>query len=114
MLAEAEHVLDALAKATSREGQLHVLQVAMRERSVIAALDVAVADIFMEPNVLRIVKKLIMNACTLCTGPKHVDTCLTRVVKAFDDLQDGCFISAAQASELMAAVQAVGPPSEHK
>eukprot|EP00966_Prymnesium_polylepis_P092963 2151924-Prymnesium_polylepis.1 len=47
-LSEATEILGRLGKATSLEGQLEVLKVTDNERRVVAALDNAVAPLFMQ------------------------------------------------------------------
>jgi len=93
---DAEELLCRLAAADSRDSQLQVLSLVDTERRTIAALDVAVAPIIMQSPALRLVMKAAKNASV---SPNGLALCL-------DSLEEGCFLSAAQAAEIMKVVQA--------
>jgi len=104
---EAASVLEQLERCSSKEAQLRVLKIAITERSTISALDVAVAPVLMPPNVLQVVKSGIVKACVQNLSSHAAGDLL-------DGLEEGCFMSAAQAAEVMRGVQSVGRSDEFK
>jgi len=106
-LPEAEVLLSKLAKLTTLREQHELLQLADGERRAVAALEVAVAPVMMMPPVLRSLLKAIQRH----SGTSGFDcgTWAPALAHSFDELERGCFISASQAAELMAAVLATDP-----
>ena len=104
---EAEEVLAQLERCNSKPAQLRVLELTITERTVIAALDVAVAPILMPPNVLQLVKNGIVKACVNNRSFHEAGMFL-------DALEEGSFMSAAQAAEVMRGVQSVGRSDGYK
>jgi len=97
---DAKDLLCRLGKLDSRAAQLGTLKLADEAHRTVASLDVAVAPIIMQAPALRILRKVITRA-----------TSELAVAKCLDSLQEGCFLSAAQATDLMADVQA---PAEQR
>ena len=91
--ADAKDLLVRLSQASSKKGQLQTLTMVDAERRTIMALDVAVTPILMQSPALRLVKKTVKKANT----PNEVAYIL-------DGLEEGCWLSAAQATELMGAL----------
>lgn len=94
-MAESEEVLTKLGKACSRTEQLAVLTRCSEERLLVCAFDVAVSPLIMtQPTVRHLVK--------IMRGGVRNGTTAKRLSLALDSLETGCFLSAAQATTLMA------------
>lgn len=89
----------SLRDQSSKVAQLDVLRCADTERHTIAALDAAVAPIIMQPPALRLVVK---------TVKKMVETDHRQpslIASSLDSLEEGCFLSAAQAVDIMRVLE---------
>jgi len=101
---EAAAILKRLGEACSRSEQLAVLTRGSEERLLSCAFDVAVGPLIMSQPQLRLLLKLVHHGVASHTHPRTV-------ARALDALETGCFMSAAQATQLMSAATAAEPAS---
>lgn len=92
---EAGSILGRLSSAQSVDAQLNVLRCVHAERQTIAALDSAVAPVVMQPPALRLVLRTVKSQDGLTPA---------RVAQCLNQLQEMCFLSAQQATEIMAEI----------
>jgi len=92
---EADAILRKLGTAASRTMQLAILTRSCEERQLTCAFDVAVSPLIMAQSHLRVLMKLASRAWFPA-----------ELARALDQLELGCFLSAAQATQLVGSVPA--------
>ena len=102
-MAEAETILAQLAKVKTAPAQREILKRARRERLAVAAFDVAVAELVMSGPSVRLLEKVV----------GRVGTGSDAVASALDALEEGCFLSSAQASKILAAAGHLPEATRH-
>jgi hypothetical protein len=97
-LQEADEILKKLGEGKSRKDQVTALATSRDERLVSCLMDVAMAPLTMTPSMLRHLERVIGTASVKSVSP-------AKIAHLLDQLEEQCFLSAAQATTLLRATQ---------